>query len=114
MEISRHDRSQAIYGFTILGNIFPLFLFQDITSASTPYNDVRCRVVRTHAILKYRKHAQPTFRSTITQSIDQKTVDMEILSHRLQTVLCNFTGRFLVCESNVCLHIHILAEIRQK
>ena len=76
MENRRSDRSEATYRLMILGNIFPLFLFQDITSASTPYNDVRCRVVRTHATVKDRKHAEPTFCSKITQSIDQKTVDM--------------------------------------
>ena len=92
----RSDRSHATYGFMILGNVFPVFLFQDITSASTPYNDVRCRVPQTHAIVKDRKHAQPTFCSMITQSLPQKTVDMEILQHRIQTVLSNFTGRLLV------------------
>jgi hypothetical protein len=97
---SRSDRSQATYGFMILDNVFPLFLFQDITSASTPYNDVRCRVPQTHAIVKDRKHAQPTFCS-ITQSTHQKTVDTEIPQYRLQTVLSNFTGRLLVCDSNI-------------
>ena len=78
----RSDRSQATYWFIILSNVFPLFLFQDITSASTPYNDVRCRVPQTHAIVKDRKLAQPTFCCMITQSIHQKTVDTKILQHR--------------------------------
>ena len=113
MESRTSDLSQATYGFMVLGNI-PLFLSQDITSASTPYNDVRWRVLRTHAIVKDRKHAQPTFCSTITQSVDQKTVDTEVPQHRPQTVSSNFSGCLLVCDSNICLHIHILVEIGQK